>query len=206
MNFKLTTTCLALVALAACDDAIPPTAGQIEYNTARATYSYLRGQPSSDLPPVGGTTYNGAVTANAQIDGKNVYSVLGDLEMRVNFAGAGQNIAGDITNINLIDRSDPAGSQQFTDGTSAMNPGRLNVVGSRVGSAIGATATGQLGAVLGGTGTQTTTQMNMQLEGRVATTTLTSDTLVGTLEGFGTPSNVLGMAVDLPSGQFYARN
>jgi hypothetical protein len=208
MNIKLATACVALLGMAACDTAVAPTQGQSDLNAATATYNSLRfnTRVPTSTDPTGGGTYTGKFgSPNVTVNSEGGYGIVGDIAMNVNFSGGVNNVTGSLTDINLIDRLVSEGSQVMTNGTGSRTPGSLNITGSEVGGAISATATGQLGAVLANTGSETTAQMNVPLSGQVRTTTVFGDTVTGTFTGTGTGSTFNGMDVSITGGSFYGR-
>lgn len=208
MNIKLTTACVALVGLTACESAVAPTQGIVEYNAARVSYATLRTEPLAlpNTPPTGSFTYDGKFTSNATINDEGGYSIIGDVAMTVGFL-TDNRVTGQITDINLIDRATPESNQRFTAGDGTTDAAVLNITGSYGGTTISATAAGEMGAVLTSSAFESQTRMNMQLDGNVRTDTSVSDTITGTATGTGTPINgVNGMRVNITGGQFYAQN
>ena len=205
MTIKFMAACAALVSLSACDTPVAATAGQTDFNSARATFAALSDNPRS-AEPGGSASYIGKISSNATINEGGGYTIVGDMEMDIDFASNGTNVSGSITQVNLIDSLNADGTQTMTNGAGTETPGTLTISGSRVDSGIFATATGQLGAVLPDSGIETRAAMNLQMAGSVRSTVETSDTVLGTFTGVGAATSLDGMAVTLSNGQFYGRN
>jgi hypothetical protein len=202
MQMKFIALALTTPFLSACDDPLPPTAGIASYNAARANYNAFSALPASTLPSTGSGTYTGKMSADANVDFKTGYAIVGDLELEIDFAESSDNISGTIDNINLIDRSTTNNSQQFT-GADTETPGSLTISGTEVNGSLSATATGSLSAVIDGPTVATTAVMNLQLTGNTRTDTTTADTVTGTITGGGSGTTFNGMDVEISNGSFY---
>ena len=208
MFVKYLTACAAFVSLSACDEPLAATRNIADFNQAYATYGDLLSSPSSAAPS-GGGTFKGKITSNARIDDLNVYKILGDMAMDIDFERSGVNVSGAITNINLFDLRSVTGDQRMTNGNG--ENGSLTIVGLRTGSSIRANATGRLGAVLpdvngDSTSLETSADINLNMLGNVRTTNNVSDTVLGTFNNIGRASDTNGMIVQTSGGEFYGMN
>lgn len=195
MNIKLTTACVALVGLAACDTATPPTAGQSEFNATQVLYESALSNGRSNPSLLSGTTiYNGTMISEAAFDGEGDYRVIGDMQMTVNFSGATDNVTGTVRNINIIDRRNAEGNQLASGG--------LNIAGSETDGLLSMNATGTIGAVLVGTGIEQRTNVNIDMNGVARNDNTLADTITGTFSGIGSPTDVNGMDAVFRNGRY----
>jgi hypothetical protein len=208
MFLKTLSALAALITVSACDEPVAATQNVADFDTAFATFGDLINRPLSSAPS-GGGTYNGKITANAIIADEGGYQIVGNLGMNIDFSRSGANLAGTVTDINLIDTFNSAGTQRMTNGDGAN--GSLTVAGSRSGSTVSANATGRLGAVLldnegNSSFLETRADIDWTMTGRVRTTNRVSDTVIGTFDGTGTATSVNGMSVLVSGGEFFGTN
>ncbi len=158
---------------------------------------------NADLPVTstsGQVEYNGEIGADVRINGVRGYTILGDLEMAVGFAGS-RDVDGSVDDITL-----------FRNGTEDQNlRGTLDLFGQQ--------ASGKIDAVAEGVLTRTTdsnfderTNLFLDLNGTVRSVDRDADTILGTVDpdrsfgdGFGTgvpPLRTFNVFVE--NGAFYA--
>ncbi|MEJ6399342.1 hypothetical protein [Yoonia sp. 208BN28-4] len=196
MYIKLTAACVAVAGLAACETATPPTAGQAEYNAALAQYNAVVSNQRAAASSLSGfTTFTGTAISNAEFAEEGGYRMIGDMEMRVDFNdNNGDNIRGEIEEINIIDRRNADGSQ--------LAEGVLNIRGTEVNGQIVATATGELGIVRVDSIARETTNVDLDLEGETRNTSAFADTITGRFSGFGAASTTNGVEAEFTGGRF----
>ena len=149
----------------------PPTVSISDINQA-----FDRAEDASTLPftalinlPTGSAIYDGQI--GADLSGDSLGSLLGDLTMQVDFAG--NSIAGNVRNINLINQD---------GGPDQRLGGDLEIAGFETNGDIDAGAGGQLSAV-SVDGEILSSDVNLDLEGAVRTGVVSGDAIYGVVTG-----------------------
>lgn len=171
MMLRVTGCLLVLAALSACASPTPPTVSERDVDRAFAEaqrISRLDETAVSDLP-TGSVTYDGQIGANVTGDANG--SILADMTMIVGFGS--NDIAGSVTNINLID-PDGTPNQQLG--------GTLNIDGVEDRGNLDAVATGEITGV-DVDGFVVDSQVNLNLDGAVYDDLIEGDAVYGTAEG-----------------------
>lgn len=171
---------IALTTLVACGDPKPLSSDRADFDEAELDNDVaflLDPTPVEDIPN-GSATYEGQFTSDATINQDTGYLLVGDVELTADFgASRAVDLEGEIDNINLIDRfdSDRQNSQELR--------GSLDIDGvTRLGEVNG-NATGELTAVLNNDGFLRTSDVDLDLDGRVVGND--GQTIFGTIDGEG---------------------
>jgi hypothetical protein len=170
---RITTSLIALAAVAACGTPNPPT-----ISTAQVGRSFEEARAISGLPftstqdlPTGSVTYIGKL--GADVSGDLDGSILSDMRMNVGFST--NDISGSLTNINLID-PDGRPNQLFD--------GRLIIDGAQSGGQINAFASGDITGV-NDNGFPMDSKLLLQLQGNVVDDIDRGDAVFGSVKGDG---------------------
>ena len=172
---RMTLSIVTLAALAACA-ATPndPTVSALDVDIAMFEARRISELPVTnpiDLPS-GGVTYRGQLGADVSGDAQG--SILGDMIMLVDFGD--NDIAGNVTNINLIDPNGEP-NQRFD--------GDLQIAGTETGGGLDAFASGQISGV-DNEGYTVASRMVLILDGDVYNDTREGDAVFGSATGTST--------------------
>ena len=170
---RITTSLIALAALAACGTPNPPTVSSAQVGRSFEEAHAIGGLPftaTQDLPS-GSVTYVGKL--GADVSGDLDGSILSDMRMNVGFSS--NDISGSVTNINLID-PDGRPNQRFD--------GRLIIDGAESSGRINAFASGDISGV-DDRGFPMDSNLLLQLQGNVVDDIGRGDAIFGSAKGNG---------------------
>ncbi len=156
----------------------------------------------ADRIPAGSATYEGNIYSDAIVQGVDDFKVLGDLELELDFAEAGDragssNISGRIDNLNLFDDAEDGFDDQGLTGS-------LTVSGRAESGRVDATATGVIGAVVTDTIGDPTATWRLDLDGDVRDNFENGDVISGSVSGGTTGGSTDDYSLTLTGdGGFY---
>jgi len=172
LSKRIISSLLVLAALSACAESpTPPTVSERDVDRAFAEANRISELPQTSVNnlPSGSVTYDGQIGANVTGDANG--SILADMTMIVGFDS--NDIAGNVTNINLIDR-DGTPNQQLG--------GTLRINGIENDGNLDAVAAGQITGV-DVDGFEVDSQVDLDLNGAVYDDFVEGDTVFGEVVG-----------------------
>lgn len=205
MKFQLLALPVIAASLAACGPAEPTRDRQdvLAFDDAVADLRSAPRTAVSDLPQTstfGQVRYEGELGANIEIDGREGFALLGDMQMDVGFAGS-RDVDGVVDNVNLLRNGTPIETLG----------GDLDISGQQASGKIDAVAEGVLTRVRD-MGVEERTNLTLDLDGTIRSDRFDGDSVVGVVnedrsfgDGFGLNGPTFNVILD-GNGAFYGQD